>query len=102
MFIAPTITLRAFLVGADECSGAGITATGHAPVLRLCRALVAAGHDPRRRLEAYRGNVLCLRVRSIGEAAGLTVRESTSDGRPRLVRLNGDGRPPTQKNGRKV
>jgi hypothetical protein len=32
----------------------------------MCRALITAGHDPASRLEAYRGNLLCLRVRSIG------------------------------------
>jgi ribosomal protein L19 len=40
-------------------------------VLDLCRALVAAGHDPATPLRAYRGAVLCLMVRSIGEAAKL-------------------------------
>jgi hypothetical protein len=45
-------------------------------VLALCRALVEAGHDPATPLEAYRGSTLCLRVRSIGEGAKLTVDES--------------------------
>jgi hypothetical protein len=35
--------------------------------------LVDAGHDPSRPLEAWRNGVLCLGVRSIGEAAGLRV-----------------------------
>jgi len=47
--------------------------TTSAPVLELCRALVAAGHDPASRLDAYRGDVLCLQVRSIGEAARLEI-----------------------------
>ena len=34
---------------------------------------MAAGHDPRRPLHAYRGNVLALRVRSIGEGAELAI-----------------------------
>ena len=40
-------------------------------MLALCRQLIAAGHDPRLPLEAWRGLVPCLRVRSIGEAAQL-------------------------------
>jgi len=43
------------------------------PVLVLCRKLVEAGHDPAAPLEACRGDVLCLRVRSIGEAAQLEI-----------------------------
>ena len=39
--------------------------------------MVDAGHDPGLSLEAWRNHTLCLRVRSIGEAAGLE--------------LNGDG-----------
>lgn len=81
--------IRAELSGDRRCSAAGITATGNAPVLTLCRRLIEAGHDPAARLEAYRGTTLCLRVRSIGEGARLTVREGTSDGRPRFVRLTG-------------
>jgi len=47
--------------------------TAYAPVLRLCRELVNRGVDPATPLEAYRGETLCLRVRSIGEGANLTV-----------------------------
>jgi hypothetical protein len=42
-------------------------------VLGLCRQLIAGGHDPGLPLEVWRGPVLCLRVRSIGEAAHLRV-----------------------------
>jgi hypothetical protein len=65
--------LRADLIGRNACSANGITATGHAPVLGLCRQLLAAGLDPDRALEVYRGSTLALRVRSIGEAAGLEI-----------------------------
>jgi hypothetical protein len=75
--------LRADLIGSSTCSEAGITANGTAPVLTLCRRLLAAGLDPDQALEVYRGAVLALRVRSIGEAAKLTV-EECSDGRPRF------------------
>jgi hypothetical protein len=44
-------------------------------VLQLCRLLVAAGIDPGRPLLAYRNNVCCLIVRSIGAGAQLTVDE---------------------------
>jgi hypothetical protein len=63
----------------------GITVVDHAPVLALCRALVTASQDPNRPLHAYRGDALCLRVRSIGRAAELTV-EDDRHGRPRLRR----------------
>ena len=73
------------LIGSNTCTAAGITVVDHAPVLALCRALVTAGHDPNRPLHAYRGDVLCLRVRSIGEGARLTI-EDDRHGRPRLRR----------------
>jgi hypothetical protein len=66
--------VRAELIGTDRATAAGITARGAAPLLALCRKLIEAGHDPDRPLHAYRGNVLCLIVRSIGEAAKLTVK----------------------------
>jgi hypothetical protein len=78
--------IRANLIGSNQATAAGVTVSGrNAPALALCRALVEAGHDPATPLEAYRGTTLCLRVRSIGEGARLTVRESTDDGRPRFV-----------------
>jgi hypothetical protein len=66
-----TAAIHVELVG-DDCAIAvalGVKAVGYAPVLELCRALVAAGVDPRRPLEAWRGHVLCLRVADIGKAA---------------------------------
>jgi hypothetical protein len=77
------IPIRATLVGSNCCEALGITARGYAPVLDLCRALVKADHDPRRPLHAYRGDVLALKVRSIGEGARLTVREDRAG--PRFV-----------------
>jgi hypothetical protein len=68
--------LRAVLIGDNTAIAAGVTARGRAPVLALCRLLIEAGHDPNLRLEAYRRDVLCLRVRWIGAAARLTVDES--------------------------
>jgi hypothetical protein len=75
--------IRATLTGSDRCEAEGTSAHGHAPVLELCRELIAAGFNPASPLEAWRGQTLCLRVRSIGEGARLTV---TGDrhGTPRL------------------
>src|SRR5215472_11770084 len=72
-------------IGSDCCSALGMTARSPAPVLALCRRLVEAGHDSATPLEAWRGDVLCLRIRSIGEAAQLTI-EDDQRGRPRLRR----------------
>jgi hypothetical protein len=77
--------IRAELIGSDCCSALGITARSKAPVLALCRSLIKAGQDPNRPLHAYRGDAPCLRVRSIGRAAELTV-EDDRHGRPRLRR----------------
>ena len=77
--------IRATLVGSNRCDALGLTGRGYAPVFALSRALVAAGHDPRRPLHAYRGDVLALTVASIGEGAQLTV-EDDRHGRPRVRR----------------
>ncbi len=67
------LPIRAALIGSDRCVAGGISVCAAAPALALCRKLVSAGHDPRRPLHAYRGNVLALRVRSIGEGAQLAI-----------------------------
>jgi hypothetical protein len=64
--------LRAEL-GSNTCTAVDITARGTAPVLALCRQLLAAGLDPDQALAVYRSGTLALRVRSIGEAAGLEI-----------------------------
>src|SRR5262245_9181712 len=61
--------IRAELVGGTTCTALGVTARGHAPILKLCRQLVAAGHDPRRPLRAYRGQTEAVHIPSIGEGA---------------------------------
>jgi hypothetical protein len=81
-----TQAIFAELIGSNTCTAAGITVVDHAPVFALCRALLAAGEDSNRPLYVYRSEVLCLRVRSIGEGARLTV-EDDRHGRPRLRRL---------------
>jgi hypothetical protein len=103
--------IRADLIGQSQASACGVVVSGrNAPVLALCRALIEAGHDPTNPLEAYRGSTLCLRVRSIGEGAKLTVSEATNDGKPRFApfhpfpdgALNVAGRPLARQNGERV
>jgi hypothetical protein len=67
--------VRARITGNNTCSALGITVRAAAPVLALCRKLIEARQDPATPLEAYRGDMLCLQVRSIGEGAQLTVYE---------------------------
>jgi hypothetical protein len=66
--------IRAELIGPNICKTLGITAIGSAPVLSFCRKLLAAGVNPDRPMLVFRGSTLALRVRSIGEGAGLRVR----------------------------
>jgi hypothetical protein len=86
--------IRADLIGLDTCTALGLTCNSGSPVLAMRRALVIAGHDPGSQLEAYRGDVLCLRVRSIGAGAAVEVnaRGTGFVVRPAsLVRASGGG-----------
>ena len=67
------LAVHAELHGSDTACACGITGRGNAPVLDLCRQLLESGHDPDQPLEAYRGDILCLTIRSIREAAGLEI-----------------------------
>ena len=78
--------IRAEIAGSDICTALGTTAHGSAPVLKLCEVLVAAGHDPTTRLEAWRGDTLCLKVRTIGDGAALEVRPASGSGTPVFIR----------------
>jgi hypothetical protein len=89
-YVVPAGMIRAELFGSDCCVGFGLTARAAAPVLALRQKLAEAGHDPALALEAYRGETLCLRFRSIGEAASLTV-EDGRQGTPRFRRWHGSG-----------
>lgn len=73
--------IRAELKGDDRALACGFVMHTSSPLLALCRTLVDAGHDPSTPLEAYRNDTLCLRIRSIGEAARLEI-----DGGCRFVR----------------
>jgi hypothetical protein len=75
--------IRAELIGSRTAIAGDIVAVAYAPVLELARQLVLAGHDPASRLEAYRGSMLCLRIRSIGEAAELEINSKGTDLVPR-------------------
>ena len=81
------------LIGSDTASAVGITITAYTPVLELCRRLVTAGHDPATPLHAYRGLTLCLKVRSIGEAARLRI-SPAGVGFKRLPPPHGSGASP--------
>jgi hypothetical protein len=74
------------LTGSDRCSVDGLTVKHNAPVLAMCRALMDAGYDQERPLEAYRGDVLSLRVSNIGYGAKFTGEDSRSGGAPVLRR----------------
>jgi len=62
------------------------TRNSGAIVCQLCRNLIEAGYDPSTPLEAWRGQTLALRVRSIGEGAKLTVEETKTGPRFRRWR----------------
>ena len=80
-----TTPLRATIVKSDQCEADGHSMRAYSPVLALCRKLVEAGYDPCRPLHAYRGEIVAIRVRSIGEGASLAVRDNRL-GRPIFVR----------------
>jgi hypothetical protein len=63
--------IRAQLIGTNSATAEKMVVTSAAPILGLCRALVTSGHDPASPLDAYRGDTLCVRIRSIGQAAQL-------------------------------
>lgn len=72
--------IRPELSKSDTCTAEGITVRANAPVLALCRKLIDAGYDPDSPLHCYRGNTLCLMIRTIGEGAKLAVREDNRRG----------------------
>jgi hypothetical protein len=74
----PKPAIRAMLIGSNRCDAAGFIVCGRAPVTMLCRILLEAGYDSGRPLHAYRGDVLSLRIRTIGEGARLTVKNAGS------------------------
>lgn len=79
-------TLVAALDG-KACSCGKVVGVGRTPVLNLCRKLIAAGVDPNTALDVFRDGTLALQVRSVGEAAGLGVRDQPGTGKPIFYRL---------------
>jgi hypothetical protein len=81
----PAPVIRGELIGSNLCNTAGFTVTSAAPVPALCRTLLAAGFNPDQSVEIYRGAILALRVRAIGQAARLAVADGKT-GRPTFRR----------------
>jgi hypothetical protein len=79
----PQTPIVCHIIGSDRCASGGLVVKHKAPVLAMCRKLIEAGYDPERPLEAYRGETLCLKIRTIAEGARLTVEEGPNG--PRLV-----------------
>jgi hypothetical protein len=69
-------SIHATLRGDNECEAANIVATGHAPVLILCRRLLQQDVDPDTAMVVYRRGQVALRVRAIGQAANLAVEDN--------------------------
>jgi hypothetical protein len=86
--VATCNSIVAHLDGPRTCTAAGVTATGAAPVLTLCRELLAAGLDPDAAMQVYRNGILALRVRSLREGAHLAV-EDDHLGQPKFRRWRG-------------
>jgi hypothetical protein len=99
--------LIAQLIGQDRAQAGDVVAKSRTPIFTLCRELVASGANPDSSLECYRGPVMCIRVKSIGIGAKLTIKENDWVG-PKVVpyepvsrdrvgrhaRQNGDAAPP--------
>ena len=78
--------IRAERRGSTTCTSDNVVVHGDAPILALCRQLLAAGLNPDQALEVFRGSTLAVRVRSIGEAAALEINAKGSGFVPRPVR----------------
>jgi hypothetical protein len=57
---SPREAIIATLTGSDRCEALGVVATGYAPVLTLCRSLIAAGVSPDTALTVCRRGVVAL------------------------------------------
>jgi hypothetical protein len=72
---------RVEITGNSTATACNITCEGRTPILKLCRALLRKAYDPSLSLRCYRGDVLALTIRTIGNGAKLTVKEDIP-GRP--------------------
>jgi hypothetical protein len=94
----PLQVIRAELSGSDHATALGSVAHGNAPVLGLCRKQIDTGCvDLATPLHAYRGDILCLIIRSIGEAAALEINSAGNGFRPLR---EPDAGPPMRQTGR--
>ena len=75
-------TIRAEIFGDDTAEACGVSVKSNAPILELCRRLIEAGRHPASPLEAWRGQTLALRVKTLAAGARLTVDENRMDYRP--------------------
>ena len=66
--------IRAELVGYTECLAGTVVARSYAPVPLLARRLIAAGVNPDRPLEVYRGKILSLWFPTLRAAAKTRIR----------------------------
>lgn len=96
--VARPATIRVDLIGSNQCNALSIVAHGYTPVLGLCRRLIDTGINPATALHVYRGDTLCLIVRSVGQGARLEINGDGTGFRPRRqpdaaspMRLNGRG-----------
>jgi hypothetical protein len=64
--------IHAELIGSDTAAAYGYAVQSSSPVLALARDLIDADHFDAP-LDAYRGDICCLHIRSISEAATLAV-----------------------------
>jgi hypothetical protein len=67
--------VEAQLADHNRASFGTVEVLARCPSLALARKLVKDGHDPDQPYRLFRGDMLCLTYRSLGEAAGLTVVE---------------------------
>jgi hypothetical protein len=77
--------IYAVLKDDDVCEAQGFSVKAYSPALAMCRKLVEAGYDPSSSLLAFRGDILALKVRQIGEGARMAVRDAPN-GCPTFIR----------------
>ena len=65
----------AAIIGSDNVAALGITVRSSSPLLCLCRALLAAGADPKQPLHAFRGDTLALTIRTLADGARLEINQ---------------------------
>jgi hypothetical protein len=90
--------MQAQIFGSSACcvSGSTIIGQGYTPVLDACRRLLQVGYPSSTPLDAYRGDTPCLHIRSVGEAAQLTI-ASNGYGRPVFAAMEKYSHSPVQR-----